>query len=231
MTGEEQVYALFVQANPVPDPAVLPLELEASAPLLYPVEERDGKMLTEERSRTEAPKQKRSWSRPLAAATVAFVLVVAVGGAAWLFAGEADSPDPGEAATLFAAEDADTTITFDGQVVTYDGPELVSRGYVEFTFMNGLDEAATLVWWRFHDQAALDAELARQDPGEELALEPDTPQPADAVRQFEMRVPAGGDEVARLFMPAGWYLVDVVTTESGYADYAWRADVIVEVVP
>ncbi len=223
MNGEEQVYALFVQANPVPDPAGLSLTLETTKPLLQPAEEGRGIMLTEERSKTEAPKQKRSWSRPLAAATGAFVLILAVGGIAWWLAAEADP-------LVVAAEDADTTVTFDGQVV-YAGPELVSRGYVEFTFLNGFDVAATLVGWRFYDQAGLDAELARFGLGDELALEQDAPPPANAVTQFEMRVPAGGEEVARVFMPPGWYLVDVVTAESGYADYAWRGDAIVEVVP
>ena len=224
MTGEEQVYALFVQANPVPDPAGLSLTLETTKPLLQPAEEGRGIMLTEERSKTEAPKQKRSWSRPLAAAAGAFVLILAFGGIAWWLAGEADP-------LVVAAEDAGTTVTFDGQVVSYAGPELVSSGYVEFTFLNGSDVTATLVGWRFYDQAGLDAELAQHGRGEELALEQDTPPPTNAVIQFEMRVPAGGEEVARVFMPPGWYLVDVVTTESGYADYAWRADAIVEVVP
>ena len=218
MTGEEQVYALYVQANPIPDPAGLPLTLEPTEPLLQSVEDGRGIMLTEERSQTRAPTPKRWWQRPLAVAAAAFVLVLAVGAVAWWTAS-------GDSGSVVAA-DADTVVTFDGEVITYDGPDSVVFGNVEFTFRNEHDQAASLVAWRFDDQAALDAELAQLGLGGEMPREPDTPTPADATRVFEIYEPAGGEEELRWLMDEGLYVMDVATL-----DYVWRADVIVEVVP
>jgi hypothetical protein len=221
MTGDEQVYALFVQANPVPDPDALPLTLETSAPLLHAVEERKGTMLTEERSRVEEPQQKNRGLRPLAVVAAAFVIVLALGAGVWWLTGG----DP----TPVAAEDADTVVTFDGEVIGYDGPELIQSGLVNFTLINEFDESAMLAAWRFPTRAALDAEIARVPVGTDMALEPGSPMPT-GLGEIGLDAPAGQEDSTMYLLPVGWYLMDVVTTADGYNDHVWRADVIVEVV-
>ena len=223
MTGEEQVYALFVQANPVPDPDALPLTQEAPAPLLYAVEERKGIMLTEERSRVEEPQQKKRGLRPLAAVAAAFVVVLILGAGVWWLSGD-------DVSSPVAAEDADTVVTFDGEVVGYDGPTLIEGGPVVFTLVNELDETVTLFAWRFATRDALDAELARVPGGTDLALEPASPTPQDGIVQLRIFAQAGEDETAMSLLPPGWYLMDVLTTTNGANNHPWRADVIVEVV-
>ena len=225
MTGDEQVYALFVQANPVPNPDALPLALEAPAPLLlYPVEERKGIMLTEERSRVEEPQQKKRWLRPLAVVAAAFVVVLALGAGVWWLTGDEASP--------VAAEDADPVVTFDGEVVGYNGPDLIQSGLVDFTLINQLDEEATFAVWRFPTQAALDVALEQHPVGTDIALEPDSSNPAadGGIAQLSIDAPAGEEESGTSLLPAGWYLMDVVTDTNGIPSHAWRADVIVEVV-
>ena len=222
MTGDEQVYALFVQANPVPDPDALPLTLEASAPLLYPVEERKGIMLTEERSRVEEPQQKKRWLRPLAVVAAAFVVVLALGAGVWWLTGDETGP--------VAPGDADTIVTFDGEVVRYQGPDEIVSGPVDFTLVNQLDEEAMLAGWRFPTRTALDAEMARLGLGQDMALNPDSPTPEGGITQFAFDAPAGEEATAMSLLPPGWYLMDVLTNTYGFNDHVWRADVIVEVV-
>lgn len=225
MTGDEQVYALFVQANPVPDPDALPLTLETPTPLLYPIEERMGIMLTQERSRVEEPQQKKRWLRPLAAVAMAFVVVLILGVGVWWPSGD-DVPPP------VAAEDADTVVTFDGEVVGYDGPALIASGLVEFTLINQLDEEASFAVWRFPTRAALDADLEQHPVGTDMALEPDslTPAAEGGIGQLSIDAPAGEEESGTSLLPAGWYLMDVVTDTNGIPSHVWRADVVVEVV-
>ncbi len=222
MTGEEQVYALFVQANPIPDPDALLLTLEAPAPLLYPVEERKGIMLTEERSRVEEPQQKKRGLRSLAAVAAAFVVVLALGAGVWWLASDDGGP--------VAAEEADPVVTFDGEVVGYAGPQRIVEGLADFTLVNELDELAVLATWRFPTREALDAELARVPGGTDLALEPDSPAPLGGIQQLSLSVPAGEEATAVSLLSPAWYLVDVVTAANGVPNHAWRADVIVEVV-
>lgn len=222
MTGEEQVYALFVQANPVPDPDALPLTPEDPVPLLYPVEEGKGIMLTEERSRVEEPQQKKRWLRPLAVVAAAFVVVLALGGGVWWLTSDDGGP--------VAAEDADPVVTFDGEVVGNDAPALIESGLVDFTLVNESDDSAELVVWRFPNRAALDAELEHLPVGEDMALEPDSPMPPTGIGQLSFDAPAGEEELGMSLLPPGWLLLDVVTNTDGVRDHVWRANVVVEVI-
>jgi hypothetical protein len=79
----EFIYSLYVQANPVPDPDLLPLA-EDEAVLLIP--ERSPDMITQER--VESPQPTPPWrGRSAVAVGAAAVLIVAIAAVAILVSG------------------------------------------------------------------------------------------------------------------------------------------------
>ena len=87
MSTTEQIYALLVAANPVPDPKVSPEPVAQTRPHLYVVEPRRTVMQTQDQPQqmktTEVPPPRRTRHAWLYAAA-AFILVAVIGATAWL---------------------------------------------------------------------------------------------------------------------------------------------------
>ena len=116
---------------------------------------------------------------------------------------------------------------------SYIGYEAISREIELYTDQRHdleLDEEVMLAGWRFPTRNALDAEMARLGLGQDMALNPDSPTPEGGITQFAFDAPAGEEATAMSLLPAGWYLMDVLTNTYGVSDHVWRADVMVEVV-
>lgn len=222
MTGIEQAYALYVQANPVPDPAELSLTHDAFAALPDLAVERSSVMLTEDQRRVEAPRTEPSWLRPVLAAAAAFVVVIAAGLAFWWASGGDTVP----------AADAKPMVTFDGSAAVYDGPATIETGAVEFTITNTSSEAIAATVWAFDTQEALDAELALQPLGSDfpMDLQAGISGPAEGAMWANITADPEGSSTGAFILPPGHYLVDVVTLEAGAPVHAWRAAETFEVV-
>jgi hypothetical protein len=98
----ERVYALLIEANPVPDPDAYLEASDAVRSPLHLVESRRDSMKTEEdiRSLTPEPPARRTWPAAVAAA---IIIVIAVGAVAW-FAGGDEAPVVDEAPPITTGE-------------------------------------------------------------------------------------------------------------------------------
>lgn len=226
MTAEEQVYALFVQANPVPDPAGLPLALEAPEPLLQPVDGRRRTMLTEERHRTEPPKPKRSWVRPVMAGVAALVVVVGI--AVVSFGGE--TVPVAEEGEPVAAVDAKPVVTMDGTTVVYAGPALIATGEVEMTMVADFPDTGTMVVSQFGTREALDAELARVPSGTDTSLHFNDARIPNALVAAQITAAAGSTRSQAVSMVPGYYVIDAYTVSGRQMSHMWRLPTVIEVV-
>jgi hypothetical protein len=150
----ERIYALYVQANPVPDPDLLPLNPDEAVLLTI---EGSPDMITQEPTETHpAPRPPRR--RNLAAA-VAVVAVIAVALVATVLVTGDDGP--------VAAADANPIITFDGTSCTYDGPTLIEEGEITFRFNNSSTETLLFYGWLIGGQA-LESALEQMPIGTDI---------------------------------------------------------------
>ena len=105
----ERVYALLVEANPVPDPDAYLEAADADRSPLHLVESRRAKMKTEEDIRriSAEPSTRPPW---LAAVAAAILILIAVGAVAWFAGGDeapvVDEPPPATVAETNASTDA-----------------------------------------------------------------------------------------------------------------------------
>jgi hypothetical protein len=223
VTDTELVYALYVQANPVPDPKLLPLtQEEAEAELL--THKRSTDMDIQERIEVrpapKAPPRRRSLALGLAA-----VLVVAVAAAAivWFVAGG----DEG----AVAAGDARPEVVFDGESCRYNGPTLIEQGNTSLLLVNSSAQAVTATGFNV-PASELTAELALAPLGSEMALSADAPMPAGTTA-FSVSADPGSEATGPLTLLPGTHLIDCLYYESATAflpTYVWRTQTLIEVV-
>jgi hypothetical protein len=218
----DRVYAVFMQANPVPDPSLLPrTRAEAALPIM------EGSTIMDTRETTQArPEERvRGW-RPVAVVAAAFVVVLlVVGGALLLFGGEGDP---------VAAADANPVVTCDGESCTWDGPMTVTPGLMAFEFVNDATQPITFAVWTMTPTAA-DEELARRPVGTDIAIPPDDEPPSGEGWFYEV-VPPGSTEIRSSQVVSGrTYLVDCLTSATIYGDtyhdHLWRPAAIEVVEP
>ncbi len=216
MKDTEFIYSLYVQANPVPDPDLLPLTRDEAVLLTL---ERSPDMITQEQVEKGQPESPPRRKRLVPALAAAAVLMVAVVAAAILMSGDSGP---------VAAVDANPVVVFDGTTCTYDGPTLIEEGLVEFTFENSADEAffpiALLV-----EEPALTRELELHPVGtvtETTSRKPD----GIAVIQGRIRPGATGFESQlSTRLEPGTYIFDCGTGLG--PDRVWRAALLEVVAP
>ncbi len=217
MNDAERIYALYVQANPVPDPGLLAATRDE--PVLL---ERSEDMITHEP--VESQPVFRPRRRNVLVAAGAFAAVV-VAGLVTVLLVTGDEPGP------VAAADAQPEIVFDGTTCTYDGPTRIEEGTIELTAINSSDEYFTIALWRMEGDA-LEAELLRTPVGTDMALAPGDPIP-DGSLISTLRLAQDATQTTSLGpLLAGSYLVDCVTqAPNGIDDHVWRPARIEVVAP
>ena len=190
MSSPERVYALLVEANPIPDPrSVSPVPSPAFA---Y---ERRSVMLTEEPTQTKYITARPRWLRAVGA--FAAVLIVIGAGVIWAVA-----TDGGPV----AAGDARIEVTFTGDGTSYLGDRVIIEGTVELTYIN---EAPTPAWLALHrydtGSDALAGELG-------FLLEGENARPGDKApgSDFQLlEVYEQGRHAVTIALLPGTYLIDV----------------------
>jgi hypothetical protein len=170
MSSRERVYSLLVQANPIPDPQVVP---PVPSPAL--LDERRSEMLTQEPTATEQIAQKPRWPRAIVAFAATIVIVAAAVGI-WAL-----TNDPGPV----AAGDAQIEVTFTGDAVDYAGDSEIYPGRAELEFTNDWTAQAWIIVHRFDTGSAeLAAELARAPMG--VVFETTDGPPGDVILMEEI---------------------------------------------
>lgn len=215
MIDTEQVYALYVQTNPIPDPGSLPLT-QAEAELL--AHERSRDMDTHERIPIQ-PAPGVPPRRGLAYGLVAVVVIAVAAAAVVLFvAGGDDGP--------VAAADATPRVVFDGGSCRYEGPTLIETGIVEFTFVNASSQRFAAAGWRM-PEAGLAAELERFPLGTDTTELDPMP---NGTLMLNAETEAESESTSPRSLTAGPHLIDCLAYEGGSTNHVWRAATVVEVV-
>ena len=212
MKDTEQIYALYVRANPVPDPDLLPLTRDDA--VLLSIEGSED-MQTQEPIK-EQPAV-RNTSRNALVAAGAFAVVIVIGLVAALLIGTGE-PGP------VAAVDAAPVVVFDGSTCTYDGPKQIEEGTVEFSTTNSGDVWLNLSGWRMSGDA-LAAELERTPVGSDMAIADADPMPAGTPVLGWYLQPGKSHSLSWAFTE-GTYLIDCVTD-----DHVWRPAQLEIVIP
>jgi len=185
VSDTEQIYSLYVQANPVPDPGRLPATVYEAELLTI---ERSRTMDTQHRPEIREAKRPPRWRTAVITFAAVIVVVGATLGIAALIASDGDDP--------VATADTASTLTFDGATLTYRGPESLQAGtVVTVTLENASDEEVSFNWLRLRDEDMtveefLAAFQAGEDPvsdGQSLEPEPG-PTPAQSVVEAELRL-------------------------------------------
>jgi hypothetical protein len=150
VSDTERIYSLYVQANPVPEPQLLPESLDKPELLIL---ERSPAMITEVRPEAQADSRKPARWR---VAVIAFAaVIVLVGGAIWvaaLIGGDTD---------LAPATDTSPTLTFDGTTASYAGPTTFTENSITFTLENPTNEMVAFGWNVMNDESiTLEEEIA-----------------------------------------------------------------------
>lgn len=212
MKDAEQIYALYVQANPVLNPDLLPVTRDEAVLLSI-----EGSHVMQTQEPTKEQPAARNSSRNILVAVGAFAVVIVIGLAAVLVINSGDSGP-------VAAADAAPVVVFDGSTCTYDGPTQIEEGAVEFSITNSGDTVVALAGWLMSG-AALEAELQRTPVGANMDAPPDAPLPeGEAVFAW---VTSQGASLARTsLLSAGTYLIDCKA-----GDHVWRAAQVEIVVP
>jgi hypothetical protein len=219
----DRVFALFMQANPVPDPSLLPLTRDEAALPIF-----EGSMIMDTRETTQArptDERVRGW-KPVAAVAAAFIVVLlVVGGAILLMGGEGEP---------VAAADAQPVVTCDGETCTWDGATAVTPGDLQIEVVNDSTRMITFAVWEMSGPA-LDDQLADRPAGTDIALPPGDEAP-DGELAYYADVPPGGTQSWSVPVTAGnTYLIDCLTTATSdgdnYYDHLWRPAAIEVVEP
>ena len=216
MKDAEFIYSLYVQANPVPDPDLLPLTRDEAVLL---VSERSQDTITQERVEPPQPTPPRR-KRLVPAVAVTAVLIGAVVAAAILVRG---GPVP------IAATDANPVVVFDGNTCSYNGPTLIEAGLVEFSFENSAEEAFFPIAWLI-EEAALAYELEVHPVGTAIDTTNQASPDGVVVIQGRIRPGASGFESQlSVRLEPGTYLFDCGTGLG--PDRVWRAAQLEVVAP
>jgi hypothetical protein len=213
----EFIYSLYVQANPVPDPDLLPLTRDEAALLTL---ERSPDMITQEEVEKRQPATPPRRKRLVAALGAAAVLIVAVA-VVGILGGRDSAP--------VAAADAKPVVVFDGTACSYEGPTLIEEGLVEFSLTSSGDEGFN--WSSFRmEEPALSQELAEHPVGTDWAEAPDDPTPDGEM--LLVGVPPGDPVVNGWLMETGTYLLEcTIPLREGLPDHVWRVAQIEVVTP
>ena len=155
MKDAEFIYSLYVQANPVPDPDLLPFERNEAVLLTL---DRSPDMITQKQVEKRQPESPPRKTRLLPALATAAVLMVAVVAAAILMSRDS---------APVAAADANPVVIFDGTTCSYEGPTLIEEGLVKFSFENSADEAFYPIAWLV-EEPALTHELELHPVGTDI---------------------------------------------------------------
>jgi len=198
----EQIYALYVQANPVPDPDLLPPTRDEAVLLSI-----EGSQAMQTQEPTKEQPAVRTTGRNILVAVGAFAVVIVVGLIAALLINNSDSGP-------VAAADAAPVVVFDGSTCTYDGPTQIEEGMVEFSIINTGDVDFGLGGWLMSG-AALEAELQNLPVGSDM--DADLEQMPDGDLVFGWYTLPGVSKLRAWPMSAGTHLIDC-TTE----DHLWR---------
>ena len=190
MTDSEQVYALYVQANPVPDPDALWLTRTEAELLTH---ERSTEMDTRERIKNRPIPGVAPRRRGLALGLAAVVMVAAVAVGAFLIGGGEDGP--------VAAAEAKPQLLFDGTACSYSGPAIIEEGSIEFTAINTSDVDVTIGGFALED-SELAAALDVIPLGTDKAVTAADPGP-EGTFWATSTVPAGSEITSVKFIAAG----------------------------
>ena len=204
MNNAERIYALYVQANPVPNPDLLAATRDET--VLHPIEGSED-MITQEP--IEERPFVRATRRNVLVAVGAFAAILVVGLATVLLV------DGGNSGPV-AAGDARPEVVFDGTTCTYDGPTQIEVGTVEFMVLNQSDTDFTLAGWLLAGEA-LETELLRTPVGSDMAITAGDPMPA-GLPSFGWPTDAGSSRTETWLAAPGTHLVDCVVT----GDHVWR---------
>ena len=216
MKDAEFIYSLYVQANPVPDPDLLPVTRDEAVLLTL---ERSPDMITEEQVGSPPPPTPPKRRRIAAAVGAAAVLIAAIAAAAILVGGDS---------MPVAAADADPVVVFDGTTCVYEGPTLIEEGLVEFAMTSSADEGFNLVTIRM-DEPALSQQLEGGPVGTDWATTPDTPTPEGELSS--VGVPTGDTLTSGWLLRAGVYLLDCTTPIRAVPEHVWRIAQVEVVAP
>jgi hypothetical protein len=200
----EQIYALYVQANPVPNPDLLPLTRDEA--VLLPIE---GSQDMETQQPTKEQPAARNTNRNVLVAVGAFAIVIVVGVVAALLINNSDSGP-------VAAADAAPAVVFDGTTCTYDGPTQIEEGTVEFSMTNSGDVDFALAPWLMAG-TALEEELQLLPVGSDMEAGPLDPGP-EGNMVFAVYASPGDSQSILWPLAAGTYLLDCKTEL-----HVWRA--------
>jgi hypothetical protein len=220
----DRVYALFMQANPVPDPSLLPMTRDEAA---LPILEGSTTMDTRETIQAQPTEERTRGWRPVAVAVTAFVAVlVIVGGSLMLLLGGEGEP--------VAAADASPVVTCDGEACTYEGPTTVTSGDLRIEFVNDGDRTITAALWVMSG-TALEEQLAARPAGTDIDIGPNDEAPDGSI-EYYTEVAPGSTAIQSAAVVAGHtYLVDCLTTattaDDDYYDHLWRPATIEVVEP
>lgn len=208
MKDTERIYALYVQANPVPDPDLLDMTRDET--ILLSIEGSED-MITQEPIQ-ESPRVRPSRRNVLVGAG-AFAAILVVGlVTVLLVSGDGSGP--------VAAGSARPEVVFDGATCTYDGPREIEAGNVEFTLVNSASRLFELHVWRMEGDA-LQAELLRTPIGSDMEVL-DEPLP-DGTAYGGWHADPGATRTGVSPLGAGTFLVDCVTfTSDGATEHVWR---------
>jgi hypothetical protein len=204
----EFIYSLYVQANPVPDPDLLPLTRDEAVLL---TSERSPDMITAEKVESPQPPPPRR-RRLVAALGAAAILIVAVVGAAILVGGESKP---------IAAAEASPVVIFDGVSCSYEGPTLIGEGSTQFSLANSAAEVFDFTTFRMVESALLQ-ELEEHPVGTDWAEPPGSPLPVGEM-SF-VRVAPGETYRPDWILEPGAYLFECTIGEQngGIPEHVWR---------
>jgi hypothetical protein len=215
VNNTERVYALYVQANPVPDADLLPLTRAEAELLTF---ERSPVMDTQKRIPVQpAPRAPRR--RSIVFGLAAVLVIAAAAAAIVLFvAGGGEGP--------VAASDAAPRVVFDGASCRYVDPALIETGTVQITFVKTSSERFDVAGWRM-PESELTAELERFPLGTDTA---EVDQLPAGTLVFNIETGAGAEMGGPRWLAAGPHLIDCLTFEGGEHNHVWRSATVVEVV-
>jgi hypothetical protein len=208
----EQIYALYVQANPVPNHDLLPLARDEAVLLSI-----EGSEAMETQQPTKEQPAARNTSRNVLVAVGAFAVVIVIGLVAALLINSGDSGP-------VAAADAAPVVAFDGATCSYDGPTQIEEGTVVITTTNSADIPYALYGFLLSGDA-LAEELQRVPVGTDMDLTNAAAMPPGEMALGWSTVP-GVPQTMPWPFSTGTYLLDCVTDL-----HVWRSAQIEVVAP